>query len=119
MIGLLFKIAGNSAALYLAAQYVDGFTFTGNIGMLAWSGVWITIGSFGKSILGIITFPLSIISLGVFSIILDFIVSAGILWILSILLEPLVIDSIGALLWGTVFVSISSNIISFFVKLIW
>lgn len=119
MIGFLLKIVGNSVALYLAAQYVDGFTFTANIGMLAWAGVLITVGSYGKSILGIITFPLSIISLGVFSVILDFVLSALILVILAILLEPLTISGLSALLWGTVFIGLASSIISFFVKLIY
>ena len=119
MIGLLLKIAGNSGAFYLATLYIGGFTFTGDIAMLAWSGFWITVGSFVKSILGVITFPLSIISLGTFSFVLDFVVSAGVLWVLSFVIEPFAIESLTALLWGAIFIGISSKIISFFVKLIW
>ena len=116
MIKLLAKVAGNSAALYLTALYVDGIVFQGSLGVLLWAGLLLTLSSFLKSIFKFITLPLVFLSFGVLGFVLDFIASAFILWGIDQALDSLVIDGFFPFITGAIILSIASNIILFILR---
>lgn len=118
MFKLLLKVAGNSAALYFTAQYVDGIVFQGSFGVLLWAGVLLTLSSFVKSIFRFITFPLVFLSFGLLGFVLDFIASAFILWGIDYALDSLVIDGLLPFISGAIILAIASNIIIFTLRIV-
>ena len=92
MTQLLIKILANSAALYAVSFYVTGFTFSGDIAMLLLAGTLLTIGSFIRPILRLLALPLSILSLGIAGLVIDFLTTSAILWGIDVLMQSLTID---------------------------
>ena len=100
--GILIRLLGNVLALYLANMWVPGFVVIGNwkeylIAGLALGVLNLIVGP----ILKIITFPLVIVSLGLFLIVIN----AIILWLAAQLTGYIIIDSYVALLWATLVVA--------------
>ncbi len=113
MTGLIFQIVGNSLGIYLATLLIPGFNFGGDLKALFIAGLILGLANFFlKPILKIISFPLIIISFGLFS----FIISAFILWLTSHFVTEIQIDGIIPLFLSTVLISIISTILSFFAK---
>lgn len=118
MFKLLTKIAGNSAALYVTALYVDGIVFQGSFGVLLWAGLLLTLSSFLKSIFKFITLPLVFLSFGMLGFVLDFVASAFILWGIDQMLDSLVIDGFLPFVLGAIILAIASNIIMFIIRIV-
>jgi len=118
MMSFLLKIVGNGAAFYIATYFVEGFTFTGNIVMLAWIGLLITLGYIAKSILGFITLPLSFLSLGLFSVVLSLVINAGIVLGLAIALESVQLAGISALIGAVFILAIASAVLNTTLRII-
>jgi len=99
---LIFKLLVNSLAVYLASVLIDGFTFSGNLLILAGIGAALTAFQiFLYPIVKIIAFPLMLLSFGLFG----FIITGTFLWVLSIYLPELTINGIVPLFWGTLMLS--------------
>ncbi len=100
--GILIGLFSNVLALYLTQMWVPGFSVTGS-----WKEHLIAGSALGvlnlivRPILKIITFPLVIVSLGLFLIVIN----AVILWLTAQLTGYIVIDSYVALLWATLVVA--------------
>ena len=98
IIGLLANILG----LYLAHLWVAGFTVSGD-----WKGYVVAglvlgiLNLIVRPILKIISFPLIVISLGLFLIVIN----AIILWLAAQLTNYIVIENLIALLWATLIIA--------------
>lgn len=107
----------NAVALYVATRLVSGVTFTGD--WLPFIGVAIVFGivnAFIGPVAKILTFPLIIVTLGIFSLV----VNGLMLWLTSSLSAALGLGfhvrGFSAAFWGALVVSIVSTILSMLVS---
>ena len=98
----LLHILSNSLAIYVAARFVQGISFSGDWKILLIAGVVIGVVSFLiKPLLKLLTFPLIVLSLGLFTIIINMFL----LWLVDYLIDELVIEGLFALFLGTIIIS--------------
>lgn len=105
----MFQILGGIAALWLATTFVHGVSFTGSLQTFLIAGA--TLGFFNavlKPILNLLTLPLKLLTLGLFS----FVVQGTLVFLLDILFPELVISGLIPLLWTTAIVWIVASFLS-------
>lgn len=108
IIGLLANILG----LYLAHLWVAGFAVLGDWKSYVVAGLVLGIlNLIVRPILKIISFPLIVVSLGLFLIVIN----AIILWLAAQLTNYIVIENLIALLWATLVIA-AVNFIAHFLK---
>ncbi len=107
----------NAAALYVATQLVSGVTFTGD--WLPFFGVAIVFGivnAFIGPVAKILTFPIIIVTLGIFALVLNGLM----LWLTSSISETLGLGfhvaGFWSAFWGALVVSIVSTVLTIAVK---
>lgn len=109
VIKLVLRTAANSAAIYLASNIIDGFTFSGNPLILASIGATLTIFQLAiYPIIKIIAFPIVLLSFGAFGAIANM----AALWIIDYFVPQLTIDGIVPLIWGTLILSLVNLLFS-------
>lgn len=97
-----FKVVINAGAIYLASSLVDGFTFSGNLAILAFIGfVMALFQIFVRPVVKILAFPLFFMSFGLFGALLNL----GMLWIIDYYLPALTIEGIVPLVVGSIVIS--------------
>ncbi|HZZ99187.1 MAG TPA: phage holin family protein [Candidatus Paceibacterota bacterium] len=115
MISFLVRIFGNALALFAAFLLVPGFLVTGGIEQYVLAGLVLAIlNMIVKPILKIITFPVIILTLGIFTIVIN----ALILSFVDYLFTTVTIEGLVALVWATIVVSIVNFIVSLFSKIV-
>ncbi len=101
MTSLIFQIVAGILGLWLAVKFVPGVEFVGEIKYLFFAGAILgLINFFIKPILNVITFPLKILTLGLFSLVINM----AIIWAVDILFPELIIPGIIPLFWTTLIV---------------
>ena len=112
----LARLLINAAALWVATRFVPGVTYAGS--WLPFLGVAFVFGIVNATIrpvLKILTFPLIILTLGLFALV----VNGLMLWLTSTLSAALGlgfhVDGFWPAFWGALVVSIVSTILSIFV----
>src|SRR3989339_1691761 len=99
----IVQIFSNALAIFLAAYLVPGIVFTGDILTLIIAGLVLgLINFFLRPILKIISAPLIILSLGLFTIIIN----VFLLWLLQYLIPELVIGDLWSYFWGVLIISL-------------
>lgn len=111
MWNLLLQIIAGILSLWLADKFVPGVDFTGpifpqgNITLEAFTQTLVFVGGllgclnfFVKPILKTITFPLAIITLNLFSLV----IAMGLVWTVDIFSPELIINGLVPLFWTTV-----------------
>jgi putative membrane protein len=113
----LIRLIVNAAALWVATELVSGVGYTG--GWLPFFGVAVVFGfvnAFIRPVAKILTFPLIILTLGIFALV----VNGLMLWLTSRLSETLGlgfhVDGFWAAFWGAIVVSIISTVLSMLVR---
>ena len=115
MIGFLVRIMGNSAALYVANWFVPGFVVRGGIKEYLMAGIILgLLNMVVRPVLKTITFPIIILTLGIFILVLN----ALMLWIVDYIFDFIIIQSLWALAWATITVGIVNWFISKTTKII-
>ena len=100
-----FKVAINAGAIYLATILIEGFTFSGNLAILALIGFVITLFQFFVyPVVKILAFPLFFMSFGLFGAL----VNLGILWGIDYYLPALAIEGIVPLVAGSIVISFAN-----------
>lgn len=98
---LLFQIIAGILGLWLAVKFVPGVEFIGPIKTLLLAGLILgLINFFIKPILNKITLPFRIITLGLFSLIINM----AIVWIVDIIFPELIISGLLPLFWTTLII---------------
>jgi len=97
---LLGNIIVGFLALYLATLLVPNVDVTGSFGeqikVLFFAGICLgLVNFFIKPIVNLITFPLRLITFGLFSLV----VNMGMVWIVDIFFPKLIISGLGGLFW--------------------
>ncbi len=78
MIRLLLKLLVNAAALWAAAEYVDGIRYTGTFpGLLVVALVFGAVNLLIKPVVKFFSLPLWLVTLGLFTLVIN----AGMLWL--------------------------------------
>lgn len=115
--GFLARLIVNAAALWVAARVVPGVTYEG--GWLPFLGVALVFGTLNatlRPIAKILTFPLIIVTLGVFALV----VNGLMLWLTSSLSSTLGlgfhVSGFWPAFWGALVVSLVSTMLSLFVR---
>jgi putative membrane protein len=109
---LLIRLLINAAALWVATRIVTGVTYTG--ALLPFLGVALVFGivnAFIRPILKFVTFPLIILTFGIFALV----VNGLMLWLTSSLSDTLGlgfhVKGFGAAFWGALVVSVISTLL--------
>ncbi|MBI2042220.1 MAG: phage holin family protein [Candidatus Nealsonbacteria bacterium] len=101
MRNFILKTLAGLAGLWLAIQFVDGVSFYGSWQDLLVAGLILGgLNAFVKPILTAVTLPLRILTLGIFSLIINM----GIVWAVDIFFPELIITGILPLLWTTLII---------------
>jgi putative membrane protein len=110
---ILFQICTNAFAILAAANFVSGFAFTGNFTQLLLTACLLTaINMLILPILKLIFGPIVLLTLGVFTIIIN----AFGLFILDKFSTPLTIGGILPLVYGTLVIGLVNLVINFGAK---
>lgn len=113
LINFIIRILANSIAILIAVYFVPGIIFKGDMIDLVTTGFILALAnSIIKPILRFITGPLIVLTMGLFTIIINILI----LWLVTILIPNLVIVGFWAYFWGVVIISILNAITSTFAK---
>lgn len=108
---LISQIISGILGLWLATQFVPEVEFRGPIQTLLLAGlIFGLINFFIKPIIKLITLPLSLLTFGLFGILINM----GIVWVVDILFPELIIVGILPLFWTTLIVWLLSLVFSLF-----
>jgi putative membrane protein len=117
MLKLLARLVINAIAIWVAAYIVPGLTLTGNV--LSWLVVAIIFGLINaliKPIVKLLTLPINIVTLGLFSLVIN----ALMLMLTGLLTDFLVIEGVllgfVPALMGSILISIVSTVLNWFIK---
>ena len=113
MLSFIIRVIGNAVALYVAFLIVPGFVVSGFWEQYLIAGLVLALlNMIVRPILKIISFPLILLTLGLFT----FIINILILWILDYLVLFVTIEGFIALVWATIIVSIINLFFSLIAK---
>ena len=105
---LILQILSATAGIWLAARFVSNVAFAGTIPTLFLIGLVLgLINFFIKPLIKLITLPLNLLTLGLFSLVIDMVI----IWVIDIFFLELIILGIMPLVWTTLFVWGTSLII--------
>jgi len=108
MIKLAFQLIAGVASLWLADKFVPGVEITGGLQSLLLVGAVLgLLNFFIQPLLKTITFPLRILTLGLFSIIINM----AIVWAADIIFPELIITGLVPLFWTTIIFTILNFIL--------
>jgi len=106
----IIQILTNGLAIFLADYLVPGFIFEGDILTLAIAGLILgLINVFIRPILRLISTPLIVLSLGVFSLVINM----ALLWLLEYFVPELTITGFWTYLWGSLIVSMVNMVFGY------
>ena len=113
----VIRLLVNAAALWVATRIVTGVTYSG--ALLPFLGVALVFGivnAFIRPLLKFVTFPLIIVTFGIFALV----VNGLMLWLTSSLSNTLGlgfhVHGFGAAFWGALVVSIVSMLLGLFIR---
>jgi putative membrane protein len=110
--GLLVRVIVNTATIYLAAYLVPGIQVTG-LGPALVAGIVLGfINAVVRPVLVVLTFPLTLLTLGLFL----FVLNAFCLWLTSALVPGFTVAGFGAAFLGALVISIVSWVMTAFVS---
>jgi len=114
MLSFIIRILGNAVALYVAFLIAPGFVVSGSWEQYLIAGLVLALlNMVVRPILKVVSFPLIILTLGLFT----FIINILMLWILDYLVSFVTIEGFMALVWATIIVSIVNLFFSMISKI--
>lgn len=117
MIKLLLRVVINAVAIWVATYIVPGLTLTGDV--LSWLVVAIIFGLVNaliRPIVKLLTLPISVVTLGLFSLVINALMLMLTGWLTRFLtIEGVLFGFIPALL-GSIIISIVSTVLNWFIK---
>lgn len=106
---ILAGIAINAFAFYLITYILPGFQITdGLTGLIVTAVVWGVLAAFLKPIIKILTLPINIITLGLFS----FVINAGLLLLTAQIVSGFTIASFGTALIAAILLTVISSLLN-------
>lgn len=112
MIRLLLRLAVNAAALWAASSLIDGVDLASDAtSVLIVSVIFGLVNAVIKPIAKILTFPITLVTLGLFTLL----VNAAMLWLTAQISSSLDVDGFWPAVLGALVVSLVSWVLSVFV----
>jgi putative membrane protein len=106
---VIVQIIANSLAIIVAHKLIPGFVFRGDWQDLLLAGVVLgVVNSFIRPIIKLFTFPIIILTLGLFAIIINI----AMLFLAASFIPGLIIDGFWAGFWAVIIISIVNSIIT-------
>jgi len=105
---MIIKLLLNALAFYVTAYLVPGFTITGWQSLIIISIVWGILNIILKPILVLLTLPINLMTLGLFT----FVINALILMLMGQIIPDFKLSGFGAALLGSVVLSLVSMFLS-------
>lgn len=105
---MLAQLIVNALAFYITAYLVEGVTISGWQALLAVSVVWGILTLILKPILVILTLPINIITLGLFT----FVINAMLIMIMSNIVHGFKVESFGTALMAAVVLALVNMVLS-------
>jgi len=113
----LIRLLINAAALWVAARLIPGIVYDGGwLGLLFVALVFGALNAFIRPILNLLTCPLLILTLGLFTLVLNAIMLLLTGWVSNILGLGFHVAGFWPAFWGALVISIVSFLLSLFVK---
>jgi putative membrane protein len=112
MKGLLLRWLIQTLAILAAAYILKGIDVTGFVPALAAAAILGILNAFVRPLLLLLTLPLNILSLGLFT----FVINAFLLKIASFAIEGFTVQGFWAALFGSLFISLVSALLSLLVR---
>jgi len=107
MIKMILRVVGTAAGLLLIAQYIPGISVSNFTTAIIVALVWGLIGLTLKPVLKLLTLPITILTLGLFS----FILNAVLFWLVSVFVPGFSVAGFIPALEGSVILSLISGIL--------
>lgn len=109
MASLIVRLFSNSLALYIAYLVVPGLVINNGLVGFIVAGLFLGLLNLTvKPILKLISAPIIILTLGIFSLIINGLM----LWLVSYALDFVVIQTLGALIWSTIIVTATNMLLT-------
>lgn len=106
--GIFVNILANAAAIWAASRLINGFVFQGDLKDLLIAGIVLGIvNSFIRPVIKLLSLPLIILTLGLFTIVINI----GMLYLVDSLLPTLYIRGFWAAFWGVIVISIVNPLV--------
>lgn len=112
MKGILLRWLIQTIAILVAAYLLKGIDVTGFVPALAAAAILGILNAFVRPLLLLLTLPLNILSLGLFT----FAINAFLLKIASLVIEGFTVQGFWAALFGSLFISLVSALLSLLVR---
>ncbi len=106
--GFLIRVLINAAAIYVATTLVSGFRVSTTATLLLAALVLAVINAAVRPIMVVLTLPLTVLSLGLFLLVLN----AICLWLVTVLVPGVEVRSFGAAFLSALIISIVSWVLS-------
>ena len=110
--GFLVRLIVNAAALWVAAQLVPGIVVTGLVPLLLAALVLGLINAIVRPVLLVLTFPLTLVTLGLFI----FVLNAFCLWLTSRLVPGFEVQTFWSAFLGSLVISVVSLLLTAFLS---
>jgi len=110
--GFLVRLIVNAAALWVAAQLVPGIVVTGLVPLLLAALVLGLINAIVRPVLLVLTFPLTLVTLGLFI----FVLNAFCLWLTSRLVPSFEVQTFWSAFLGSLVISVVSFLLTAFLS---
>jgi putative membrane protein len=107
MFKLILHVLATAGTLLLIAQYIPGISIASLTVAIIVALLWGFIGLTVKPVLGLLTLPINILTLGLFS----FILNALLFWLLALIVPGFSVDGFLPALGGSVILSLVSAIL--------
>lgn len=108
---LVIRVLINAAALWVAAQVIDGITLSDRLlTVLIVAAVFGLVNAIVRPVVKVLTFPITLLTLGLFILVIN----AAMLQLTDVLTDGLRVDGFGAALLGGVVISLVSWFLSIF-----
>ncbi|RPJ10925.1 MAG: phage holin family protein [Deltaproteobacteria bacterium] len=112
MKGILLRWLILTLAILAAAYVLKGIDVTGFVPALAAAAILGILNAFVRPLLLLLTLPLNVLSLGLFT----FVINGFLLKIVSLIIEGFTVQGFWAALFGSLFISLVSALLSLFVR---
>ena len=112
MIRIALRVVINAVALWAAASIVDGIDLADGIGSILFvAAVFGIVNAVLKPIAKFLTFPITLVTLGLFALV----VNAAMLWLTGWLTDSLDVEGFWSSVFGALIVSVVSAVLGVFV----
>ncbi len=113
MMRFLVRLLVTACALWVAIQMVDGITFTGTtVALLGVALCFGVVNAVLKPILTVLTCPLIMLTLGLFTFVVNAILLLATAWLSELLGLGFTVDGFWPAFWGGLLIGITSAVLS-------